>query len=251
MDEIACPVCSSREADPVGDKGGHRYLRCAACALIYAPDLPTPEQFAAAYGRYNPRPRWVGRKVMKLAPMIWAARLRRALRGGRGRMRALDIGSNTGYNTEAMRRLGCEGHGLETNAKAIAFAREEYPRCSFHELELVAFADQAEAEGLSFDFIYCSEVIEHVPDAHGFVEAMARISNPDTLLFLTTPDAGHWKVPDELMSWKEVIPVEHLRLYDKVNLAQLIEAHGFRYGFTTPVLRANQRHYCVRIGGEA
>jgi hypothetical protein len=41
-----------------------------------------------------------------------------------------------------------------------------------------------------------------------------------------------------------VIPVEHLRLYDRSNMARLLDMHGFQIDFTMPVLRANQRHYC-------
>jgi len=240
----ACPVCGSEEAADVGSKAGHAYRRCGECRLIYAPEMPTPAMFAEAYGKYRTRKRVVTRKVLKLAPMILAQRFRSWRRGRSAPMRYLDIGSNTGYNTEAARRLGCEAHGLETSAKAVAFAREEYPRCTFHNMEIGELA----AQGVTFDLIYCSEVIEHVPEPHAFVAALARLSHPGTLLFLTTPDAGHWKVPEDLMSWKEVIPVEHLRLYDRANLKRLLAMHGFQVDHSIPMLRANQRHYCSLVG---
>jgi 2-polyprenyl-3-methyl-5-hydroxy-6-metoxy-1,4-benzoquinol methylase len=250
--ESTCPVCAGTETVSVGAKGGHEYLRCLNCQLIYAPVLPTPEMFAEAYGKYRTRKRLVLRKSLKLAPMIWRHLLRtRGLRerrgGGRRPMTFLDIGSNTGYNTEAARRLGCEAHGLETSDKAVAFARDEYPRCTFHLGEIVPFAQ----DGHAFDLIYCSEVIEHVPEPHAFVEAIAKLSHEGTLLFLTTPDTGHWKVPEDLMSWKEVIPVEHLRLYDQENLKQLLAMHGFKVDFSMWMPRANQRHYCSLVSSDA
>ena len=243
----ACPVCSGDEAVSVGSKAGHEYLRCLGCRLVYAAVLPTPEMYQAAYGKYRTRRRLVLRKSIELAPMIWTHRFRQWARGERRLMTFLDIGSNTGHNTEAARRLGCEAHGLETSGKAVAFAREEYPRCSFHYGEIEAFAEQ----GRAFDLIYCSEVIEHVPEPHAFVEAVRKLSHPETLLFLTTPDAGHWKVPKDLMSWKEVIPVEYLRLYDQGNLKLLLAIHGFEVNFSTPMLRANQRLYCSLESADA
>jgi 2-polyprenyl-3-methyl-5-hydroxy-6-metoxy-1,4-benzoquinol methylase len=240
-----CPVCSVETAAVVGSKGGREYVRCDGCSLLYDPVMPTAEEFSEAYGKYRTRKRVVFRKCLKLAPMIWRHMLRtRGLRerrgGGHRPMAFLDIGSNTGYNTEAARRLGCEAHGLENSEKAVLFAREEYPSCTFHHSEIVPFAN----DGHAFDFIYCSEVIEHVPEPHAFVDAIAKLSHEGTLLFLTTPDAGHWKVPDDLMSWKEVIPVEHLRLYDRSNLSHLLAMHGFQVDFSTPMPRANQRLYC-------
>jgi SAM-dependent methyltransferase len=237
----SCPVCAATAAAPIGAKGGFDYLRCAGCGLVYSAALPTPAQYAAAYGEYTPVPAstWkMFRKTVKLAPLIALGRARSPHRP----LRFLDVGANTGYNTEAARRYGCEAHGLETNPGPVAFARREFPQCTFHAETI----EQLATRGLSFDIIYCSEVLEHVPDPQGFVAALAALAHPQTTLFLTTPDSAHSRVPARTIEWKEVIPVEHLRLYDRHNLALLLGQHGFRVGFITPMLRANLRLYCSR-----
>lgn len=241
----ACPVCSGREAKALGAKGGFDYLRCTGCGLVFSATLPTPEQYAASYGEYTAfesTPFNVFRKTVKLIPLVLTGKMRSP--GGRP-LKFLDIGSNTGYNTEAARRLGCEAHGLETNPGTIAMARRGYPRCTFHEETI----EQLATRGLKFDVVYCSEVLEHVPDPQAFMGAIAAVSLPHTTLFLTTPDSAHFKVPADVLAWKEVIPVQHLRLYDRANLTRLLAAHGFRIDFQIPMPRANLRLFCSRAQG--
>lgn len=242
MSDAPCPVCRAGDAVGLGAKGGHEYLRCGACRLIYAAKMPTAEQFAASYGRYGAKVpgAW---KVLRKQAKLWGLvrRARRGLAAGAA-PRFLDIGSNTGYNTEAARRLGCEAHGLETNPGTVAIARRIFPGCRFHEQSL----EQLAATGAKFDLVYCSEVIEHVPDPHSFAAALAAVTAPGGTLFITTPDAAHWRVPADPLAWSEVIPVQHLRLYDRGNLERLLGEHGFRVVAQTPMLRANLRLTAVR-----
>jgi len=242
MERSPCPVCAAPEGVPLGAKQGQDYLRCPRCALIYARVLPTPEMYAASYHHYGRRRKSVLWKSIKLAPLVLGTRLRGRGQGRDGPLRFLDVGSNTGYNTEAVRRLGCEAHGIETNALTLERARQAYPSCTFHGGTIEALAE----EGLCFDLIYCSEVIEHVPDPHGFVAALARLSAPGAVLHLTTPDSGHFRVPLAVLEWSEVIPIQHLRLYDRRNLGDLLAAHGFVVRFASPMLKTTQRLYCTR-----
>lgn len=243
MSNPTCPVCRSTSSTVLGEKRGHAYVRCMDCGLVYAPNLPTKEQFAASYGEYgvnHPGTVKVLRKTLKLWPLILTAKSR--LPESR-KVRFLDIGANTGYNTAAAAHWGCDAHGLETNPGTIAIARREFPDCTFHEQTI----EQLAATGIKFDVLYCSEVIEHVPDPHAFVAALAALSNPWTTLFITTPDAGHHRVPEDFLSWSEVIPIQHLRLYDGANLARLLGEHGFKVDFDMPMHRANLRLYCSRV----
>lgn len=242
MGTSPCPACGAADAVALGDKQGHAYLRCGACALVYARDLPTPEMYAASYRHYGGRHKSVLRKALKLAPLVIGTRLRARWQGRRAPLRFLDVGSNTGYNTEAARRLGCLAHGIETNPATLERAQRAYPGCRFHGGTLDGLADQ----GLAFDLIYCSEVIEHVPDPHGFVAALARLAAPGAVLHLTTPDAGHFRVPRRVLEWSEVIPVQHLRLFDRRNLARVLAAHGWAVRFASPMLKTTQRLYCTR-----
>ncbi|NVJ66781.1 MAG: class I SAM-dependent methyltransferase [Gammaproteobacteria bacterium] len=246
MQSVSCPLCQSQESTLIGTKKAwgetFEYHRCLSCELIFDPVVPSQELFDQAYaGGFTVRN--IHRKTLKLMPIIFYTKIKRFFKGIKEPIKFLDIGSNAGYFTESARRLGCESHGIELNAEAVSFAKKKYPQSNYHNTTIQEFANK----GLTFDIIYCSEVIEHVPDIHGFTEAIRKVSHPNTTLFLTTPDTGHYKVPKDLMSWREVIAVEHLRLFNKKNMAQLLQDHDYRIKFSYPMLRANQRHFCKPI----
>lgn len=234
-----CPVCAGVRAAPLGAKRGHAYQRCTDCGLVYACRLPSAAEYATEYGRYGGNRPSVTAQLPKLWPLVtWARRRRMAP----GPARFLDVGCNTGYNTEAARRLGCEAHGLETNPKTLAIARGLHPQCRFHGEPVEALAGHDGA----FDAVYCSEVIEHTPDPRAFLGALTRLAAPSAVLFLTTPDAGHWRVPRDVLRWRHLIPVEHLHLFALGNLTRLLADCGWRVAFRLPTTRTNLRLYCVR-----
>lgn len=244
--ETLCPLCGDSMPVPLGKKAGvggeHEYNQCAACDLIYAVNIPTNEMFNEAYqGDYTVRS--IRRKTIKLTPIVSYLKLRKRLRGDKNKLRFLDIGSNAGYFTEAARSLGCEAFGLELDEKAVEFAKANYPGSQFYTMSIEEFSKQDK----KFDLIYCSEVIEHATDIHSFVKGIKAVSHEHTVLYLTTPDSGHFKVPTDLIAWKEVIPVHHLRLFNKNNLKTLLEQYGLKVTFSMPMLRANQRLVCRPI----
>jgi 2-polyprenyl-3-methyl-5-hydroxy-6-metoxy-1,4-benzoquinol methylase len=236
-----CPVCGATVALWLGEKKGHAYLRCASCALVYARDVPTREQFAAVYGAYGGNRPSVGRQRFRLWPLVAWARQRACRAGVTRPLRALDVGCNTGYNTAALAGLGSEAHGLETNPATVELARSLHPDCQFHAETL----EQHAASGQRYDAIYCSEVIEHAVDVRSFATALAALLEPHGLLFLTTPDAGHWRVPANTVRWRHVIPVEHLRLFDRRNLGRLLGEVGLEVRLRIPTTRTNLRLFCT------
>ena len=241
-----CPLCNSQDYRYVGNKPAfnrdHHYSQCNDCSLIFANQLPSMEQMDEAYaGGFTVRS--IGRKTTKLAPLIGYFKLKRLFSSNKEPITFLDIGSNAGYFTEAARRLGCDASGIELNSEAVALAQDKYPLNNYYCETIEQFSER----GKKFDIIYCSEVIEHALDFHSFVKAIKDCSHDNTLLFLTTPDAAHFKVPKDLISWKEIIPVEHLHLFDKKNLRKLLQQYGYDIKFSYPMLRANQRHFCKPI----
>ncbi|MBN8532092.1 MAG: class I SAM-dependent methyltransferase, partial [Alphaproteobacteria bacterium] len=136
----------------------------------------------------------------------------------------LDIGCNLGYATEAARREGFNATGIEIDNDAVTTASISFPQNDYVCTTAEAFAKT----GRRFDLLYCSEVIEHVPDMHGFAAAMAKLAKPGGHVFITTPDAGHFLRPKHFISWNEVKPPEHVCWYSKSTLQRLLEQHGFR-----------------------
>jgi len=216
---MACPVCHGLEVTGLGEKNGFPLVLCRTCTQRFTDPMPAPEVIDAYYAQY-----WINhknikngdRKIRKLKRILSPV-LRRA--PGRD---FLDIGCNTGFGVEAARRLGYRATGIDLSPEAIEIARDLYPENIF----IAGRAQEFASSGLQYDAILCREVIEHMPEVHSFMGALARLMKIGGVLWLTTPDAGHFRVPRNFPEWKEVIPPEHICFYTFRSLKQLLGAYG-------------------------
>src|SRR5215212_3259627 len=96
-------------------------------------------------------------------PEPWAWERRRALLLGEVRPgeRVLDLGCGAGRFLAAMRDAGADPVGVELAEGALERARRNVPAAELHALT----ADgSVPLEDSSVDLVWCSEVLEHVPD---------------------------------------------------------------------------------------
>ena len=224
-----CQVCNATERRLYAAHGGHELFECANCGFIALDPLPDDETRAALYddayagasGGYFAKVDKKMRRARRRAAHI-ASRT-----GGNGgaRRRFLDVGANAGFMVEAAREKGFESVGVEVDATSVAYAREHYPSNTFFHGSVEDYA--REAEGAGFDAVYCSEVIEHVADANTFVAAIAALTGPGGLLYLTTPDIGHRRRPRDLASWDAFCPPSHCLYFTEASLRRLLEKHDF------------------------
>lgn len=162
---------------------------------------------------------------LKAASRFRRARIKalRFVRDIRGRD-AIDIGCGGGFMVEAMRRVGTRATGLDVNPQAIAYAEHHFPENRFFCEDVAAF----EGHDLAFDFVYSSEVIEHVPDAARYMALLARITRPGGHVYITTPDIGHWRVPGDVTRWDMFGGPGYVQFFNRRCLGLLFERHGFR-----------------------
>jgi len=100
-------------------------------------------------------------------------------RAGLAGRRALDVGCGGGLLAEGMARRGARVTGIDLAPAALQVAR-------LHALEAgigvdyreVAVEALAAAEPGAFDLVTCLEMLEHVPDPAGVLQAMARLVRP-------------------------------------------------------------------------
>nr|WP_305888858.1 class I SAM-dependent methyltransferase [Parvularcula maris] len=136
--------------------------------------------------------------------------------------RFLEVGASIGTAAEAARRKGFEAHAVEIDPDAVAKGQELYPEICFHKgmLQDVPVTEP-------FEMIYGAEVIEHVPDPEGFLTLCRERLAPKGVLYLTTPDAGHFRRPKALLDWHSVKPPEHIHLFTKAGMGALLKRTGF------------------------
>ena len=136
----------------------------------------------------------------------------------------LDLGSGGGAFTAALAGAGAEPIGAEVAEAAVQRARGEHPRLDFR---LVPIEGPLPFEDNSFDLVWASEVIEHVADTARWLSEVRRVLVPRGRLLLTTPAHGRLRVAvSGIEAFSEPLG-DHLHLYTRRSLPQLLEEFGF------------------------
>jgi 2-polyprenyl-6-hydroxyphenyl methylase/3-demethylubiquinone-9 3-methyltransferase len=105
---------------------------------------------------------------------------------GRSGLSLLDIGCGAGLAAEGLARRGFDVLGLDAAGAAIAAAEAHAAGAGLPLTYRTGRAEELVAEGRRFAVITALEVIEHVPDADGFLRVLASLLAPGGLLFLST-----------------------------------------------------------------
>jgi SAM-dependent methyltransferase len=229
---MSCPVCAAEPRTLEVEWHGMRLYRCGACASVFMDPPPTDAERHAMYD-----------DPYEGASEGYYAKAEKKLRRCRKRARMLDayvttgkafleVGSSGGFMVEAMRERGYAATGVEPDGPGVAYARKAFPGCTFHH----GLLEEVEARGdlATYDAIYCSEVIEHVPFPRPFVAAIARHLKPGGVLNVTTPDVAHWNKPADITQWTEFCPPSHCTYFTPQGLRTLFAEHGlqvFRHRF--------------------
>lgn len=138
--------------------------------------------------------------------------------------RVLDLGSGTGAFTAALAEAGAQPVGAEVAQSAVARARTAHPELDFR---LVPIEGPLPFEDNGFEFVWSSEVIEHVADTARWLSEVRRVLVPGGRLLLTTPSHGHLRVALRgIEAFSEPLG-DHLHLYTQRSLRELLEEFGF------------------------
>lgn len=99
----------------------------------------------------------------------------------------LDAGCGSGYGSYYLSQNGAKlVEAIDISEKAIEFCRKHFlkPNLHFHRMSLEAIRDYDES---SFDLIFSSNVLEHIPDVGTFLLKAGRLLKPDGLLYMAVP----------------------------------------------------------------
>ena len=98
----------------------------------------------------------------------------------------IDIGCGTGYGCSLLAHKATRVVGIDQDANAIAYCREQYPGSNIEYREADAAAlDIAE----TFDVATSFQVIEHLPDPSKFLVRIKRCVKPGGMILITTPNS--------------------------------------------------------------
>jgi SAM-dependent methyltransferase len=119
-------------------------------------------------------------------PKPWAWERRRALLLAEVKPgeRVLDLGCGAGRFVAALQDAGADAVGVEIAEAALERARRNVPGAELHAL---AADGTIPLDDTSVDLVWCSEVLEHVPDTAGLLSEARRVLRTGGRLLVTTP----------------------------------------------------------------
>jgi SAM-dependent methyltransferase len=160
-------------------------------------------------------------------PWAWERRLAVLLQAVAPGERVLDLGCGAGRFVAALRDAGAEPVGVELAAAALERARRNVPGA---DLRLVSENGTLPLGHGELDVVWCSEVLEHVPDTVAFLMEARRVLRRGGRLLVTVPDHGVVRrTAIALLRYEaHYDPLgQHLRFYSRRSLGRALEATGF------------------------
>ena len=218
---LACPACNARTS--------HRFLylknrceifQCATCGLgrAQAPAFDPAAYYtggyfsgdhADGYADYRGAEPVLRREFARTVDFI-----RRYRRSGK----LLEVGCAYGFFLQEAKRYFTVA-GIELAADAAAHCRRQ---------GLAVETGTAEAIGHSgpFDVIVLLDVIEHLPDPHAAMAALARALALDGVIVLTTGDFASLAARTLRSAWRLMTPPQHLWFFTPRSMERLAVSAG-------------------------
>jgi SAM-dependent methyltransferase len=216
LEVVACNLCQSTETQPFAERDGLQVVRCAACGLVYVNPRRDAEHIYQHYnsGQSSRIQYYLDVEVADRRTFSAILDLAERLAPQRGDL--LDIGPNIGTCLALARERGWEAFGVEINADAARYCREQ------RGLNVAAGAlDEHTYAEDSFDIVLMGDVIEHLRDPLALMRVVYTILKPGGAVIISTPDIAGWA--GRLLQIK---PEEHLYYFSPATITALLGKAG-------------------------
>jgi 2-polyprenyl-3-methyl-5-hydroxy-6-metoxy-1,4-benzoquinol methylase len=136
--------------------------------------------------------------------------------------RLLDVGAATGLLLQEAEQLGWRASGVEPSIWAAEVAKDTYGL----DVHCGTLEDSPFASG-EFDFVTAVDVIEHVADPRGLLEAIGQKLKSDGIVCVVTPDFDSFVAKFLKQNWWHVRQA-HIYYFTEKSLERLLDETGYR-----------------------
>lgn len=135
----------------------------------------------------------------------------------------LDIGCGEGNLLSILPK--CKKYGIDIASRYVKIAKKKNPKAviKIGDVEKLPFKDGF------FDFVFCTEVIEHVSNPKQLLKEIKRVLKPKAKALIST--YNHWNLRNILILTvftKKFVSKDHLREYNYWSLKRELEKEGFK-----------------------
>jgi SAM-dependent methyltransferase len=192
-ERVVCPFCNSEKAslfERFGYQHRYQYVQCQDCCLVYQNPRPVYNQdfFETAYEVYSSsnsfqKPESAALTEQgKIVYKEYSFNISEieSFVGKTGRL--LEIGCNTGFFCKVALDRGWHPIGVEISKTMAEIAHQSYG------IETRA-GDWVKMDfNQSFDAIYCSHVIEHIPNPREWMQRFREVLAPGGIICISVPN---------------------------------------------------------------
>lgn len=144
----------------------------------------------------------------------------------------LDAGCGNARDLIQLCKSGCKCTGIDFSSDMIKEARKEFSNHHIESVEVeVGDLTSLRFQNATFDKVYASEVLEHIPDYNRAVAEMARVLKPGGCLVVTTPNRHSLYGFDRYIVWEKLLRRKHQHPYDAWktfdDIASVLNNNGF------------------------
>lgn len=209
FDLVQCDGCGMRYHRFVIDENAIR--------TVYGiwTDSAQVARFEATHGAGDPFAAGIRRIKLGL-------RLRHLLRHFPSPLRWLDFGCGDGRSLEAGRALGFEMTGIDVSASRTEQAAQRSSRV-YPDLDSFDRLDGGKVHAVTLE-----QVLEHLVEPRGMLEALRQRMHPGGILFVAVPNCAGIDRPEDFESFHKLQPVEHVNAFTPDSLRDLCRRAGFR-----------------------
>lgn len=213
-----CPACGEKEAETVASKKLMKLVRCTNCSLLYR----TPTDRAASNRKFYQKMYVEGgttempsaNELEKMKKTNFESIQKnfphwiRLVKGYKVSGQLLDYGCSWGYGAWQFARAGYDVEGFE-----ISRPRGQY---AIKEMGINVVFQESDLPDDTYDIVFSSHVIEHVPNPVNMIKTITRILKPGGLFLGLTPNgAMEFKLKD-LTGWMSAWGRKHAVYLDDI-----------------------------------
>lgn len=221
-----CPICFSADVGTVAQISGFVVRSCRRCSCRYLACFPSDEELEKLYQNHyfesadSLAQGYSARQDERAQRKTDLRRARMVRRVTPSKGRVLEVGSGRGSFGATIAR-DFEYVGIDLSSDAVREARAS--GLEVYRSGVESFVNL----GAAFDTVASFHVFEHLPDPHDALAKIKELLKPGGSLVLVTPDTESLLCLVSGDRWVSYKFPEHLILYSRSALVELLEHSGF------------------------